>query len=417
MKKILVIGSGGREHAVGWALKKGSDVELFFAPGNGGTAQIGKNIDIAVDQIEQLLSWAKENRIDLTFVGPELPLTLGIVDSFEKEGLTIFGPNKQAAQLEGSKAFSKAFLENHKIPTAKYNTYTELNEALKGLDNFTYPLVIKADGLASGKGVLICETFQEAQRALTDILEDNKFGEAGNRVVIEEFLVGKEASILCFCDGETMVPMVSAQDYKRALDDDKGLNTGGMGAVSPAFYYSENYQSQFENEILPTTLEALKEEGIHYKGVLYFGLMLTKGGIKILEFNARFGDPETEAVLMRLETSLLQIMEGVCLGKLSEIDIRWNTNPAICVVTAAGGYPENYDTGERIRLPKIDSADIQIFHAGTKETDGKLLSNGGRVLVTSGVGENLNEVRELVYNTLQKIEFAGSFYRTDIGRQ
>lgn len=417
MERILIVGSGGREHAIGWALKKESETELFFAPGNGGTLQLGANIDIAVDDIEALANWAKQNGVDIVIIGPELPLTLGLTDRLEQEGIKVFGPNKFAAQLEGSKAFSKAFMEKHNLPTARYNTYSDYSEALQGLNNYDYPVVIKADGLAAGKGVLICRNFDEAKLGLQEILQDQKFGQAGSQVIIEEFLQGVEASILCFCDGDTMVPMVSAQDYKRAKDNDQGLNTGGMGAVSPALHYSEKYKTQFEQEIIPATVKAMKQAKIEYKGVLFFGLMLTEKGVQILEFNARFGDPETEVVLMRLKTPLLKIVKAVCNKTLKDIKIEWDKNPAVCVVTAAGGYPESYNTGDEITIAVSQSENAQVFHAGTKQINGKTLTNGGRVLVSSAVGENLDEARKLAYQTAEGISFQGAFFRTDIAKQ
>ena len=414
--KILVIGSGGREHALVWKIAQSPRVEkIYCAPGNGGIEETAECIDIKADDIGGLLKFALDYEIDLTVVGPEVALGLGIVDLFLANNLRIFGPNKKAAMLEGSKAFSKDFMEKHGIPTAKYKNYTDKNMALAEIVDFGYPMVIKADGLAAGKGVLIAENRAEAEAAINEIMGDKKFGAAGNTIVIEEFLQGKEASILAFVDGNIAIPMVSAQDYKRALDDDEGLNTGGMGAVSPAFYYNDEIAEVVKRDIIDKTVKAFKAEGIEYKGVLYFGLMLTKEGPKLLEYNARFGDPETEVVLMRLETDLIDIIDAVIDGGLEDISINWSNDSAVCVVIASGGYPESYDTGFQIKGLTYNSADSVIFHAGTAIADGKAITTGGRVLVVSALGKTSNQARERAYEMASKIDFKKAFYRKDIG--
>jgi len=406
--RILIIGGGGREHAIGWKLKQSPGVELFFAPGNGGTAKIGVNKKINVDEINKLADFAKANKIDMTVVGPELPLTMGVADEFNKRGLRIFGPGAKGAQLEGSKAFAKMFMQKYNIPTARYDTVTNLSDGLKILKHSKYPLVIKADGLAAGKGVIICADKAEAETALRDMLEAGIFGEAGNKVVIEEFLTGKEVSLLCFTDGETILPMETASDYKRALDNDMGANTGGMGSISPSPYYSPGLAV----DITQKTLEGIKKEGFDYRGVIYIGLILTSEGPKVLEYNARFGDPETEALLPRLETDLAEVISAVINKRLSECKLRWSNDKAISVIMTSEGYPGTYKTGFEIDIPKTDSI---VFHAGTSENDGKTITSGGRVLAVTALGKDFNEAREIAYTDIKKIKFYGSAYRTDIG--
>ncbi len=414
--KILVIGSGGREHALVWKIAQSPRVEkIYCAPGNGGIGEISECIDIKADDVDGLLRFALSHDIDLTVVGPEVALSLGIVDVFMENNLRIFGPNQKAAMLEGSKAFSKDFMQKYQIPTAKYKNYDEASEALRDIDDFGYPLVIKADGLAAGKGVIIAKDRAEAEDAIKDIMGDKKFGIAGNIIVVEEFLQGEEASILAFVDGNVAIPMVSAQDYKRALDDDKGLNTGGMGAVSPAFYYNDEIAEIVKKDIIDKTMEAFKAEAIEYKGVLYFGLMLTKDGPKLLEYNARFGDPETEVVLMRLETDLIDIMDAVIDGALEDTSIKWSDDSAVCVVMASGGYPESYNNGFEIKGLTLNSSNGVVFHAGTAIKNGKIITTGGRVLVVSALGETTKQARERVYEMASKIDFEKAFYRKDIG--
>jgi phosphoribosylamine--glycine ligase len=416
--KVLVIGGGGREHAIVWKLAQSRLVDkLYCTPGNGGIAELAECVQIAADDLEGLLSFAMSNKIDLTVVGPEAPLSLGIVDVFERNGLRIFGPSIKGAMLESSKAFSKDFMLRNNIPTAAYKLYYDSEKAKQEIDSFGYPVVIKADGLAAGKGVIIAKDRAEALTVIDDMLTGKKFGEAGSRIVVEEFLTGREASILAFVDGKTAVPMVSAQDYKRALDGDEGLNTGGMGAVSPAFHYDEQKAAIAEKDIIQRTVDALWSEGIYYKGILYFGLMLTDKGPKLLEYNARFGDPETEVVLMRLETDLVEIMNSVIDGKLEAQSIEWKAEPAVCVVMASGGYPGNYQKGFEIKGldAAAENSEAIVFHAGTKNASGKIITDGGRVLVVSALGESYEQARKKVYSTVQSIEFERAYFRKDIG--
>lgn len=418
--KVLVIGSGGREHAIVWKIAQSKLVDkVYCAPGNGGIAGIAECVDIAADDTEELLKFALNKGIELTVVGPEAPLSLGIVDSFERNGLRVFGPCRQGAMLESSKAFSKDFMIRNKIPTAEYKVYYEAEKAKQEIDSFGYPVVVKADGLAAGKGVIIAQNREEAIAAIDDILTDKKFGEAGSRIVVEEYLTGKEASILAFVDGKSAVPMVSAQDYKRALDNDGGLNTGGMGAVSPAFYYDKEIAAIVERDIIQRTLDALKSEKINYKGVLYFGIMITEKGPKVLEYNARFGDPETEVVLLRLKSDLVEIMNAVIDGKLEDQEIEWKDEQAVCVVMASGGYPEHYEKGYEIMgLDKAaEYSDVTVFHAGTKKASGKILTAGGRVLVVSAIAKNYELAREKAYEVIQDIKFEKTHYRSDIGKK
>ena len=409
--KILIIGSGGREHAIGakvYASKKVS--KLYFAPGNGGTGAIGENVPIAVEEIDRLKEFALAQKMDLTIVGPELPLTLGIVDAFEASGLKIFGPDQAGARLESSKSFAKAFMEKYQIPTGAYESFSDSKQALAYLETSAYPTVIKADGLAAGKGVIICQTYEEAAKAVREIMEDKVFGDQGNTLVVEEFLEGKEVSLLCFTDTKTIVPMTSASDYKKAYDQDQGPNTGGMGSISLSPYYEEGSCDY----IADRTLAGIQQEGFNIKGVVYIGLILTKDGPKVLEYNMRFGDPETEALLVRLDSDFVEIVEKVVDGKLAEADIRWTTKQAITVILAAEGYPEKPIKGSTITIPTVPE-DLFVFHAGTKEQEGKLLSNGGRVLAVSALGASVAEARAKAYEFVGKIDFPQSFYRKDIG--
>ena len=413
--KVLVIGGGAREHAIVWKLSQSPKIDkLFCAPGNAGIADIAECIDINAEDMDGLLKFALENKIDLTVVGPETALVKGVVDLFNQNNLRIFGPNKKAAQLEGSKAFAKDFMKKHKIPTARYKNYNSIEKAIIELPHFSLPIVVKADGLAAGKGVIIAQTRQEAVEAIYGIMGDGKFGEAGKTIVIEEFLQGKEVSVMAFADGNIAVSMVSAQDYKRAQDGDKGLNTGGMGAVSPALYYSTKAEAIVKTEIIDRTVLALKEEGIDFKGILYFGIMLTDNGPKLLEYNARFGDPETEVVLPRLQSDLFDIMNSVIDGKLDKTDINWSNEKAVCVVMASGGYPEKYNVGNEISEIGSTLEESTIFHAGTKLIDNKLVTAGGRVLVISALGENYESARSNAYTAISKIRFQNQHYRTDI---
>jgi len=417
--KVLVIGSGGREHALVWKLGQSAKVDkIYCAPGNAGIAELAECVAIGAEKLDELLAFALEKEIDLTVVGPEVPLTLGIVDLFQSKGLKIFGPTKAAAEIEGSKAFSKDLMAKYNIPTAKYGTFTAVDEAKAYLAEVGIPCVVKADGLAAGKGVLICETQAEAEAAIEDILIDNKFGDAGCRVVVEEFLTGQEVSILAFADGKTVVPMVSAQDHKRIFDGDQGLNTGGMGAYSPAPIYTEEVNAIVVPQVLEATIAAMNEENRSFSGILYAGLMLTPTGPKVLEFNARFGDPETQAVLPRLETDLVDIMLAVVEGRLAEMDIVWREEAAVTVVMASGGYPETSEKGQVITgLEEAAAKGTIVFHAGTKESDGKIVTNGGRVLAVSALGENIAAAIEKAYEGVKEISFANMQYRTDIGKK
>lgn len=413
---ILVIGSGAREHAIVWKLSQSPLVkQIFCAPGNAGIAGLAKCVDIKAEDIQGLLSLAQAEEIDLTVVGPEAPLVAGIVDAFEAKDLRIFGPNKLAAQLEGSKAFAKDFMQKYNIPTAKYATYNDFEKAMAKIHKFGLPVVIKADGLAAGKGVVISYTMQEAVQAIQSIMGSRRFGEAGSTIVIEEFLKGNEVSVLAFVDGKTAIPMVSAQDYKKALDGDLGPNTGGMGAVSPAFYCDEAAEESINTEIIDKTIYALKKENINYRGVLYFGLMLTVEGPKVLEFNTRFGDPETEVILPRLKSDLLKIMNAVIDGKLDGTDIEWYDGSSVCVVLASGGYPDKYETGCEISGIEDASKNVLVFHGGTKEANGELVTAGGRVLVVSAMGENHKATRSKAYDAVEKVNFKNVHYRKDIG--
>lgn len=418
--KVLVVGSGGREHAIVWSLKKNANIEkIYCAPGNAGIGLDAECVPIGAMEFDKLVDFAKKENIDFTIIGMDDPLVGGVVDAFEKEGLRVFGPRKNAAIIEGSKAFSKDLMKKYGIPTAKYESFTDYEQAKKYLDGQEMPIVIKADGLALGKGVLICMTREEAEEGLKEIMLDKKFGSAGNAVVIEEFLQGPEVSVLSFCDGKTVVPMVSAQDHKRALDEDKGLNTGGMGTFSPSVFYTEEMNEECMKTIFQPTVDAMAKEGRPFVGILYFGLMLTKDGMKVIEYNARFGDPETQVVLPRLKTDLLEIMEACVDGKLADMNIEWYDNAAVCVVLASGGYPVEYEKGFEIKgLEEIKKYNnIVVFHAGTAEKDGKLVTNGGRVLGITGIGDNINEAIKTAYEGVEIVDFDKKHFRTDIGRK
>ena len=414
--KILVVGGGGREHAICWKLKNEKDVEkVYCAPGNAGIADSAECVDIKDSDIENLVKFAKDNAIDLTVVGPEVPLVMGIVDAFEKEGLRIFGPNKQCATFEGSKAFSKDFMIRNDIPTAKYKEYTDLDEAIAEIDSFGYPVVIKADGLAAGKGVVIPENREDAIITLKEMMADKKFGEAGDKVVIEEFLTGIETSILAFVDNNTIIPMESAKDHKKVNNGEKGLNTGGMGTFSPSELWTEELANDIKVNVLDKTLKGFQNDGLDYRGILFVGIMITKEGIKVLEYNVRFGDPETQSVLFRLETDLSEIMNAVIDNRLSEIEIKYTDEQAICVMLTSGGYPEAYEKGKEITgLDKLDD-EIVVFHSGTKMSDGKLVTNGGRVIGITAKAGTVAEAADKVYENIKRINFEGMHYRTDIG--
>ncbi|MEA5085464.1 MAG: phosphoribosylamine--glycine ligase [Lachnospiraceae bacterium] len=416
--KVLLVGSGGREHAIVWKLKQSPKIDkIYCAPGNAGIAQDAQCVDIGAMEIEKLVDFAKTECIDFTIIGMDDPLVAGVVDAFEAEGLRVFGPRKNAAIIEGSKSFSKDLMKKYNIPTAKYEVFDSYEDAKAYVLQQEMPIVIKADGLALGKGVLICATVEEAVAGLGEIMLDKKFGASGNTVVIEEFLVGPEVSVLSFCDGKTVVPMVSAQDHKRALDGDKGLNTGGMGTFSPSKMYTPELAEVCMKEIFQPSLDAMAKEGREFVGILYFGLMLTKDGMKVIEYNARFGDPETQVILPRLKTDLIEIMEACVDGKLDQINIEWYDNAAVCVVEASGGYPESYEKGYTITgLDEIKNReDIVVFHAGTKMQEGKFVTNGGRVLGITGIGKNLEEAIKIAYQGVEVVDFDKKHFRHDIG--
>ena len=413
--KILVVGGGGREHAICWKLSKEANVDkIYCAPGNAGISNVAQCIDIQDSDIENLLKFAKENKIDLTIVGPEIPLVAGIVDKFEKEGLKIFGPNKKCAQLEGSKSFSKDFMIRHNLPTAKYKEYTDLDEAISEIDSFGYPVVIKADGLAAGKGVVILENREDAITTLKEMMSDKKFGNAGDKIVVEEFLTGIETSILAFVDNDTIVPMVSSKDHKKVFEGETGLNTGGMGTFSPSEIYTEKLAKEVQEKILDKTLEGFKKDNLNYKGILFVGLMITEDGPKILEYNVRFGDPETQSVLFRLDTDLNKIISEILNNNLKNIEINYSKEEAICVMLTSGGYPENYEKGKVISgLENLDS-DIVVFHSGTKFDNENIVTNGGRVIGITAKGKTVKEAGEKVYENIKKINFEKMHYRKDI---
>lgn len=413
--KILVVGGGGREHAICWKLSNEKNVEkIYCAPGNPGIAEVAECVNIGDSDIDELAKFAKENEIDITVVGPEVPLVMGITDVFESQGLKVFGPNKKCARLEGSKAFSKDFMTRHNLPTAKYKEYTNIDKAIDDIDEFGYPVVIKADGLAAGKGVIISENREDAIKTLKEMMNDKKFGTAGEKIVIEEFLSGIETSILAFVDNETIIPMVSAKDHKKVNDGETGLNTGGMGTFSPSEIYTYELSKEIKENILDKTLKGFQEDNLDFKGILFVGLMITKDGPKILEYNVRFGDPETQSVLFRLETDLSEIISAVINNKLKDIDIKYSDDSAICVMLTSGGYPESYEKGKLITgLDNLDK-DIVVFHSGTKLLDNKLVTNGGRVISITAKGKTVKEAGKKVYENIKKINFEGMHYRTDI---
>lgn len=414
--KILVVGGGGREHAICWKLSNEDNVEkIYCAPGNAGISQVAECIAIGDSDIDKLIDFVKENNIDLTVVGPEVPLVKGIVDRFEEEGLKIFGPNKECAQLEGSKSFSKDFMVKHNIPTAKYKEYTEIDKAISEIDSFGYPVVIKADGLAAGKGVVILENKEDALDALKEMMLDKKFGEAGNKIVVEEFLKGVETSILAFVDNNTIIPMVSAKDHKKVYNNEQGPNTGGMGTFSPSEIYTDDLEKEIREKVLDRTLDGLKKDGLKFKGILFIGLMITNDGAKVLEYNVRFGDPETQSVLFRLDTDLNKIMTSIIDNKLAEIKIKYKSEQAVCVMLTSGGYPDSYEKGKVITgLENLDK-DIVVFHSGTKLVDEKLVTNGGRVIGITAKANTVKDAANKVYENIKKIDFEGMHYRTDIG--
>jgi phosphoribosylamine--glycine ligase len=418
--KVLVIGSGGREHALAWKAAQSPDVKkVFVAPGNAGTAREAKleNVNIAVEAIDELIAFAQSNEIALTIVGPEAPLVIGLVDAFEAAGLRCFGPSKGAAQLEGSKAFTKDFLARHNIPTGGYQNFTEIDPAIAYLREMGAPIVIKADGLAAGKGVIVAMTMEEAEAAVRDMLAGNAFGEAGHRVVIEEFLEGEEASFIVMVDGKNILPMATSQDHKRVGEGDSGPNTGGMGAYSPAPVVTPEIHQRIMNEVIIPTVQGMAAEGNPYTGFLYAGLMISADGApKVIEYNCRFGDPETQPIMMRLKSDLVALCNSALDRKLNSASAEWDPRAAMGVVLAAGGYPGSYGKGDVINgLDGADSADAKIFHAGTAESDGNVVTAGGRVLCATALGNSVSEAQAKAYELADKISWNGMFMRRDIG--
>ena len=418
---VLIIGNGGREHALAWKVAQSSKVkQVFVAPGNAGTAiEPGlTNVDIGVTDVPGLVQFAQDNAIDLTIVGPEAPLVIGVVDAFEAAGLKCFGPKKGAAQLEGSKAFSKDFLAKHNIPTAEYQVFTEIDPALAYIAEKGTPIVIKADGLAAGKGVILAQTQQEAEDAVRDMLAGNKFGDAGSRVVIEEFLYGEEASFIVMADGEHVLPMATSQDHKARDNGDKGPNTGGMGAYTPAPVVTRDIHNRIMNEVIYPTIKGMAADGLPYTGFLYAGVMIAPDGTpKVLEFNCRFGDPETQPIMMRLKSDLSELCLAALDKKLDQVKADWDTRAALGVVLAAGGYPEDYNKGDVIDgLDQVNAPDLKVFHAGTALNDqNQVVTNGGRVLCVTALGENVTAAQKRAYQGVAKISWNGCFSRSDIG--
>ncbi|MCX7842546.1 MAG: phosphoribosylamine--glycine ligase [Clostridia bacterium] len=418
--RILVVGGGGREHAIVWKLAQSPKVEkIYCAHGNGGIAALAECIPIKATDIEGVVRFSKENKLDMVVVAPDDPLAAGMVDALEAEGIRAFGPRKNAAVIEASKSFSKDLMRKYGIPTAQYEVFDNSEHAIEYLRHQKYPIVVKADGLALGKGVIIAHGFDQAHEAVNSIMEDKVFGEAGSKIVIEEFMVGPEVSVLAFTDGKTVVPMVSSQDHKRALDNDEGLNTGGMGTFSPSRVYTPEVADYCMEKIFKPTIYAMNKENRKFKGVLYFGLMITADGPKVLEYNARFGDPETQVVLPRLQTDLLEIFDAVIDERLGEIEIKWNDGAAVCVIMASGGYPGKYRTGYEISGIADAEHDpgIVVFHAGTSCENGKYYTAGGRVLGVTAMEENLEKAIKKAYEGVNKISFADMHFRKDIGRK
>jgi len=417
--RILVVGSGGREHALVWKIAQSELTEkIFCAPGNGGIAHLAECVDIKADDVFGLLEFARKEKIDLTVVGPEVALSLGIADEFTKAGLKIFGPNKKAANLEASKVFSKELMAKYKVPTAGFKVFDNPDSAKKYIDKLGAPCVVKADGLAAGKGVVVAKTIKEAKDAVASMMEDKIFGDAGKRIIIEECLIGQEASILVITDSKNVVALASAQDHKRIFDNDQGANTGGMGAYSPASIVTPDILVEVMEKIIYRTIDGLAKEGIGYRGVLYAGVMLTKDGPKTLEFNVRFGDPETEAILPRLKSDLVEVMLATVDGELIKVkNLYWDSRACVCVVCASGGYPGDYAKGKEIR--GLDEAeklkDIVVFHAGTRKTGDKIFTSGGRVLGITGLGSTIEDAIDKTYKAVGKINFEGMHYRKDIG--
>ncbi len=412
--KILIVGSGGREHALAWKIKQSSKVEeLFIAPGNPGTAKLGTNISIT--KTEEIIDWLKENEVDLVLIGPDNYLADGIVDEIQKMEIAVFGPTKDASEIEWSKSFAKQFMQEEGIPTARFKVFNSFEEANKYIETQNFPLVIKASGLALGKGVIIAQTFEEAKKTLEEIMTTKIFGDAGDEVVIEEFLVGKEISTHAFCDGENVSMFPASQDHKTIFEGDKGPNTGGMGTIAPVPWVTEEHMKAIENQIVRPTINALKKRGRPFKGVLFPGIMITESGPKVIEFNARFGDPETESYMRILKTDLVDILLTCVDGKLNEQKIEWENFSACTVMCASGGYPGSYEKGKVIGGLDNLEKDVVVFHAGTKEINGEIVTNGGRVLGISAIGSDLNEALSKAYGSIEKVSFDGMQFRKDIG--
>jgi phosphoribosylamine--glycine ligase len=418
--RVLVVGGGGREHGLVWKLRQSPRVtQLFAAPGNAGIAELAECVDISASEVRLLAEFAAKHAVDLTVVGPELPLTMGIVDEFEGRGLRIFGATRQAAVLEGSKVFAKRLMKKYKIPTGFFQTFYRAEDAKRYIQDVGAPVVVKADGLAAGKGAIVCPTVQEAVDTVKRIMEDRVFGDAGARVVVEEFLAGEEASFLAFTDGETVLPMASTQDHKAVFDDDKGPNTGGMGAYSPAPVVTEALHQKIMAQVMIPTVKAMAAEGRPYRGVLYAGLMIKDGEVKVLEYNVRFGDPEAQPLFMRMESDLLPILEAVTESRLKDVEIRWRPEPAVCVVMTAGGYPGAHDTDKPITglAAAARLKDVMVFHAGTARVDDTIVTRGGRVLGVTALGLDIRDAVSRAYRAVDKIHWDGVHYRTDIGRK
>ncbi|HJD25359.1 MAG TPA: phosphoribosylamine--glycine ligase [Candidatus Blautia intestinipullorum] len=418
--KVLIVGSGGREHAIAWSVAKSPKVDkIYCAPGNAGISEYAECVPIGAMEFEKLADFAEKNAVDLTVIGMDDPLVGGVVDVFESRGLKVFGPRKNAAILEGSKAFSKDLMKKYHIPTAAYENFSDAEKALKYLrEQAKFPIVLKADGLALGKGVLICNNLKEAEEGVKEIMEDKKFGSAGNTMVIEEFMTGREVSVLSFVDGKTIRTMTSAQDHKRALDGDQGLNTGGMGTFSPSPFYTEEIDKFCQKYIYQPTVDAMAAEGRPFTGIIFFGLMLTAEGPKVLEYNARFGDPEAQVVLPRMKTDIVEVMEACIEGRLDEMELEFEDNAAVCVVLASEGYPVKYEKG----IPMYGFENFKgkdgyyCFHAGTKFQDGQIVTNGGRVLGITAKGKDLKEARKNAYEATEWIQFSNKYMRHDIGK-
>ena len=417
--KVLIVGSGGREHAIAWSVAKSPKVDkIYSAPGNAGIAEFAECVNIGAMEFDKLVAFAKENAIDLTIIGMDDPLVGGVVDAFEAEGLRVFGPRKNAAIIEGSKAFSKDLMKKYKIPTAAYENFTDPDEAIKYLETAKMPIVLKADGLALGKGVLICNTLEEAKEGVKTLMLDKQFGDAGNEIVIEEFMTGREVSVLAFCDGKTIKCMTSAQDHKRAKDGDQGLNTGGMGTFSPSPFYNDEVEAFCEKYVYQSTMDAMASEGRPFTGILFTGLMITEDGPKVLEYNARFGDPEAQVVLPRMKNDLIEVAEACIDGTLDQVDLQFEDNAAVCVVLASEGYPVSYEKGFPISgLDEFNKHEgYYCFHAGTKFDGDHIVTNGGRVLGVTAKGKDLKEARANAYAATEWVQFKNKYMRHDIGK-